>query len=1120
MRSRSLSWMLFSLMVLVYPVRHSSAQTSPLGATVQGPRTYKKYAALPLTFEPNQGQTNSQVKFISRGKGYTAFLTAGGIVLSLHPNQPAPVRQVSNVAAANPSQRLLNTTLQFKLLGAAQNPTVIGEDTQPGTVSYFIGKDPTKWHVNVPTYARVRYKNVYPGIDLVYYGNPQQLEYDFAISPGADPGQIQFEIAGASQISLDASGNLVLETGGGELHFQSPVVYQESNGLLVPVSGNYVVNGSNHIEFYIAQHDPAKPLVIDPTLVYSTYLGGAGDDQPTGIVVDGTGSVYVEGYTDSADFLLTTLGSPSTETDHVFVAKLDPTGSSLIYADYIGGSSGDYGVGLALDSANNVYVTGSTTSSDFPMVNAYQAVEPGSYNGFVTKISADGSSLVYSTYLGGSGFDQPAGVAVDGLGEAYIAGSTTSQDFPVVNAYQNAALANQGGLYGTYGFVTKFTADGSSLTYSTYLAGNLNVAQNCGSPCWPSPYTTISAVALDGNAGAYVAGTTNTSNFPATSGAYLTSNSTQPDATIGFVSKFASAGSLDYSTYLYGTSGNPIGIGAITVDGSGSAYVAGTVSSDGTFPITSTSICDPGVYGPACSYAFVSKFDPTAATLLYSTFLGPNNYASPESIALDASNNAYILATTESGTFGTSNGIEGYSSGWDMLLVELNASATTEVFATYLGGSGDEFASGMALDANGNIYVTGSTDSSDFPVTQGAFQNLLGGNTDGVIMKIGSNSVPAVSLTPSALQYASLQVGSTSAAQTVLLRNLGSSPLSISLISTTGDFAETNTCGTSVPAAGTCTFSIVFAPTAAGIRSGTVVIQDNAAGSPHLINLSGSATGLPATLSPASLTFSSQLVGTPSAAQSATLSNGGSGVLTVANIQATGDFAQTNNCPAQLLGGASCTINVTFSPTAAGARSGALTVSDDAGGSPQTENLTGNGLDFSLTNASGSETVKAGSVANYNLTVSPLGGSFTSAVNLTCTGLPSQTSCSLLPNNVTPGASSATSTLLITTTASSAQALPLRPLRATPVYAVWIQLQATGLLGIMLVVPKAATRKWRVLMLLALLMIALIVMTACAGGTGIAPVTQTGTAPGTYTITVTGTSGSLQHSLPVTLIVQ
>jgi hypothetical protein len=1120
MRARSLSWMLFSLVAAVSLAQHSSAQSSTLGATVPTPRIYEKYATLPLTFEPNQGQTNSQVKFLSRGKGYTAFLTAGGIVLFLRPNQPVPVQQANNAAASNQSQPPVNTTLQFKLLGAAQNPSVIGEDPQAGRVNYFIGKDPTKWHVNVPTYARVRYKNVYPGIDLIYYGNSQQLEYDFAISPGADPGQIQFEITGARLISLDAAGNLVLETNGGELHFQSPVIYQESNGLRVPVPGNYVLNDSTHIGFYIAQHDQAKPLVIDPTLVYSTYLGGVGDDQSTGIAVDSTGSVYVEGYTDSADFLLTTIGSPSTDTDHVFVAKLDPTGSSLIYADYIGGSNPDYGVGLALDSANNVYVTGSTTSSDFPMVNAYQVVEPGSYNGFVTKISADGSSLVYSTYLGGSGFDQPAGVAVDALGEAYIAGSTTSQNFPVVNAYQNAALANQGGLYGTYGFVTKFTADGSSLAYSTYLAGNQNVVQDCGSPCWPTPYTTISAVALDANASAYVGGTTNTSNFPATSGAYLTTNSTQPDATIGFVSKFASAGSLDYSTYLYGTSGNPIGIGAIAVDGSGSAYVAGTVSSDGTFPITSTSICDPGVYGSACSYTFVSKFDPTASTLLYSTFLGPNNYASPQSIALDAGDDAYVLATTESATYGTNNGMEGYSGGWDMLLFELDASATTEVFATYLGASGDEFASGMALDADGSIYVAGSTDSSDLPVTQGTFQNLLGGNTDAFVMKIGSNSAPAASLSPSALQYASLQVGSTSAAQTVLLRNMGSSPLSISLITTTGDFAETNTCGTSVPAAGTCTFSTMFTPTAAGLRSGTVVIQDNAAGSPHVINLSGSATGLPAMLAPGSLTFSSQQVGTSSAAQSATLSNGGSGMLTIANIQAMGDFAQTNNCPAQLPGGSSCTINVTFSPTVAGARSGVLTITDDAVSSPQTGNFTGSGVDFSLTSSSGGETVKAGSAASYTLTVSPLGGSFTSAINLTCGGLPAQTSCSLSPNSVTPGANTSASTLSITTTASTALAFPPRPLGATPVYAVWIQLQATGLLGIMLIVPKAATRKQRVLILLALLMIALIFMTACAGGTGIAPVTQTGTAPGSYSITVTGTSGNLQHSLPVTLIVQ
>ena len=432
-------------------------------------------------------------------------------------------------------------------------------------------------------------------------------------------------------------------------------------------------------------------------------------DQPSGIAVDSTGSVYIAGYTDSADFSLTTFGSPAASSNHVFVTKLDPTGSTLVYADYLGGDSDDYAIGLALDGSNNVYVTGSTTSTNFPTVNPYQSTALGPYTGFVSKISADGSTLVYSTYLGGSGFDEPASIAVDTLGEAYIAGTTTSQDFPVSNAYQSAALANQGGAYGNYGFLTKFTANGSSLNYSTYFAGNTNVA-NCGSSCYPTPYSAISAVALDANNNAYVAGTTNTSNFPYTSGAYVTSNSPVADAAIGFVSKFESAGTLDYSTYFYGSSGNPVGIGAIAVDGSGSAYITGTVSSDTTFPTTSTSICNPSVSGVGCSYAFVSKFDPTAATLLYSTFLGLNNYASPESIVLDSSNNAYVVANTDSAAFGTSNAIEGYTNENDILLVEIDASATTELFATYLGGSGNDFANGITLDANGNIYVVGSTE--------------------------------------------------------------------------------------------------------------------------------------------------------------------------------------------------------------------------------------------------------------------------------------------------------------------------------------------------------------------------------------------------------------------------
>ena len=944
MRLNVLGLTLVTMMLAATPSSAQPAAVASSPASAQpGAQVQARYGNLPLTFEANQGQTAPQVKFLSRGKGYSAFLTAGGMVLSLRPSKAVAAQPAGNVAANNKSQKSVSATLQFKLLGAARNPAVIGEDPQPGRVNYFIGNDPAKWHRNVPSYGRVRYKNVYPGIDLIYYGNHQQLEYDFALAPGADPSRIQFEIKGASPVELDGEGNLVLQTSSGELYFQSPVVYQESNGSRVPVHGAYVMNESAHVAFQVAHYDASKPLVIDPVLVYSTYLGGSGNDQPTGIAADSTGSVYIAGYTNSADFLLTTTGTPSANANHIFVAKLDPTGSSLVYADYIGGNGEDYGIGLALDSANNVYVTGSTTSNNFPTVKPYQAVELGPYSGFLSKISADGSSLLYSTYLGGTGFDQPASIAVDTLGEAHLAGTTTSQNFPMVNAYQTTALANQGGLYGNYGFVTKFSADGSSLIYSTYLAGNSNIAQDCGTPCWPTPYTAVAALALDANGSAYVTGTTNTYNFPTTSGAYLTSNSTQQDATIGFVSKFASSGSLDYSTYFYGSSGNPVGIGAITVDGSGSAYIAGTVSSDGTFPITSTGICDPGVYGFGCSYAFVTKFDPTASTLLYSTFLGPNNYASPQSIALDSSDNAYVLANTTSAAFGTNNSIEGYTSGMDMLLVEIDASATTELFATYLGGSGNDFASGVALDADGNMYVAGSTNSPDFPVTQGAFQNLLGGNSDAFVMKISSNSAPAVSLSPASVQYAAQTVGATSQPQTVLLRNMGTSPLSISSITSSGDFAEADNCGTSLAAASSCTLSMTFTPTAVGLRSGSVLIRDDTAGLPHVINLSGSGLGAAAALSPASLAFSAQQVGTSSGAQAVTLTNSGNAALTITDILVTGDYSQTNNCPATLAVGSNCTVNITFRPTVAGTRTGTLTLRDNAQGGSQTVNLTGTG---------------------------------------------------------------------------------------------------------------------------------------------------------------------------------
>src|SRR5450432_3890625 len=1097
MRSQSLLWILSLMTALVFSTRLIS-QAVPQSVPSSKRRSALNYAHLPLTFERNQGQTDAQVKFIARGTGYSTFLTSGGIVLSLRPAGGTSPR-----LAGGRSPKAANTTLQFKLLGAVQNPVVVGEDPQPGRVNYFIGRDPTKWQRNVPTYSKVRYKNVYAGIDLVYYGNHQQLEYDFAISPGADPGQIKFQIEGPKQIRIDAAGDLVLGTASGTLRFQTPVVYQELGGVRVPVKGSYVLRDSSHVAFRLAHYDSGKTLVIDPVLVCSTYLGGSGNDQPAGIAVDASGSVYIAGTTDSTDFPLTTLGSLPISAPHVFVAKLDPSGSNLVYADYIGGNSQDFGYAIALDSNKEVYVTGSTASSDFPVVKPYQGSYPGSFNAFLTKISADGASLLYSTYLGGNGSDVPAGIAIDRLGSVVVAGNTTS------------ASPNQGGLYGNYGFLTKFSPDGSSLIYSTYLAGNSNVAYNCGgTPCWSSPYSAINGVAVDGSGNAFTTGNTNTYNFPTTPGAYQATNSTQQNSNIGFVSKFDGSGNLDYSTLFYEASGSFTNLNAIAVDGSGSAYVTGVALSDGTFPVTSTSICDPGVYGFGCDFAFVTKFDAAGAVLAYSTFLGPNNGAKPQAIALDANNDAYVLSSTTSNSFTTFNGIEPYTNESDLLLVEIDPLAGTQLFATYLGASGNEFPAGMALDSNDNLYIAGSTDSSDLPITPGAFQNLLSGGPDAFVLKIGSADQPSVAVAPGLLQFPVQPVGVASQPQTVLLRNLGSTSLSIASITTAGDFAETDDCSPGVPAAGSCTFSVTFTPTSLGARNGAIVIEDNAVGSPHKVNLSGSAIGATVTLSPTIVTFASQQIGTTSTAQTITLTNSGNAALTISGMQMIGDYAQTNNCPASLNASASCTVSVTFTPTAAGARNGALAISDNATSSPQSVNLTAVGSDFAVGSSPTSATVKAGSIASYGLTISPQGGSFSSAVRLTCGTLPAKAACTFSPSSLTPGGNSATSTLTISTTGSTALAAG-NISRITPTYAEWIQLPAFAMLGFLLVAPRCSGKK-RAGIVLAM---ALVFMLGC-GGTGIVPVPQSGTPPGTYTVTVTATSGGLQHALPLTLTVR
>jgi hypothetical protein len=1091
---------------------------------IQRPQLAAAYGKLPVTFEINQGQISGKARFIARGQGYSAFLTAGGMILSLRPTRVAPSQTSRAVPDAQP-QSPKNTLLQFNLLGAAENPSVVGEDLQPGRANYFFGKDPKRWHTNVPTYGRVRYKNVYPGIDLVYHGNCQQLEYDFEVSRGSNPNLIQFEINGANDLRLDSDGNLDVKMSGGELKFQSPVVYQISNGLRTPVSGRYVVKDSTHIGFTIDRYDPSEPLVIDPVLIYSTYLGGSGTEYATGIAVDGSGGVYVGGYTDSTDFTLATLGSPSDGVDHVFVVKLDPTGSTLVYADYLGGENFDEGLALALDSANNVYIAGTTQSTQFPTVNPYQETIPGANSAFLSKISPDGSTLVYSTYLGGSANEVVAGVSVDSTGSSIVAGYTTSTDFPVTNAYQATASPNAGGMFGNYGFLTKFSSDGTSLVYSTYFAGASNVILSCTNQvtCWPQPNSYIVGLALDKDDNVYVAGNTNTYDFPVTSGAYLSTDTIPTNGAVGFISKFSNSGGLQYSTYFYESSGSLTEIDAIAVDGSGSAYITGMALSDGTFPLTSTTICDPVVYAQGCNYGFVTKFDPTGSSLSYSTYLGPNNYAQPAALQVDGADDAYVVATTWSNSFSPVNPIENYTNtnnSYEVILVELNPTATSELSATYLDGSLDSYSAGLTLDSSGNAFVLGMTDSIDFPTTQSSLQGIYGGGgLDAFVMKVGANSAPAVSISPNSLQFATQDVGTSSQPQLVLLRNMGSSALSISSISATGDFAESDNCGTSVAASGGCTLSIVFTPTASGSRSGSVVIQDDAAGSPHTISLAGGGSGSDVVFNQGHLAFSSVQTGSSSAAQSLTLTNNGNVSLSINTIQVTGDFAQTNNCSTAVLPGFSCTINVTFIPTLPGARRGTLTISDNAPGNLQSLSLTGVGSDFSLISSSNDATAKPGGAASYQVTVIPVGGPFAGTVRLSCGNLPANAACIVSPSSVIPAGNPVKATLTITATENTSQLLPLDKSTAPLTYALWLQIPGIGLVAVISGKRKKYAHRSNFVILLALLAY-LMLMAACAGGTRTMSQTQPAIQPGSYTIMVRGVSGTLQHSLPLTLTVR
>jgi hypothetical protein len=730
----------------------------------------ESYGKLPMSFEANQGQTDRQVRFTARGSGYSLFLTGSSAVLTLtKPDSTTDVRAgVHNPNNAPREARKPTQTdvVRMELVRANPNAKVSGADQLPGTANYFTGSEPAKWHTGVPTYAKVRYASVYDGVDLVYYGNQRQLEYDFVIAPNADPKPIRLHFAGASKLSLATNGDLRVQAKNGQIAFHKPEIYQESNGQRHSVQGCFALLANNSVGFALGRYDRSQPLVIDPILVYSTYVGGISNSGIGGLAVDSAGNAYVAGTTGSSNYPVTSGAYQTTDNDlygqpTAFVAKLNAKGTALVYSTYLGGtgqyfwgpfgtadvndscgatvlgigyygSCGDYAGPIAVDDSGNAYVAGSTFSTDFPVTpGAFQITNNGDTsnpNVFVTELNPTGTALVYSTYLGGSGGgdgggDTASAIAVDSGGNAFVAGYAYSHDFPVtansVQPQNNASVA-------TNAFVTKLNSTGTALIYSTYLGGGGTTIP------WYNPGETqptgdgANGLAIDSAGEAFVAGISY-GNFPVTPGAYLTISpppQCDPDngctaTSLPFVAKLNSKGTaLVYATYL-NNGGN-----AIAVDNAGSAYTA--------------------------DFSSVTKLTADGSGLVYfAPLTGPIGYSI--AIAVDGSGNAYLTGSAGAGLPVTPNAFQPVLIGKsDAFLTELNAAGSAPVYSTYLGGSGGASASGLVLDTAGNVYLAGSA-GVDFPVTPGALQTGISGTGDGFVAKLNLSSASTTTPTTTTL---------------------------------------------------------------------------------------------------------------------------------------------------------------------------------------------------------------------------------------------------------------------------------------------------------------------------------------------------------------------------------
>jgi hypothetical protein len=1097
----------------------ASAPTAPTpsasAGSAAGARARSLLAGLPLRFEPNQGQANlnaedSRAKFVARGSGYSLLLGSEGAILNLSSRVP------ESAAASKGKPGVLDRVESLRMRLAGSNPEAVltASDALSSTSNYILGNDPAKWRHNVPQFARVSYENIYPGINLAFYGNQGRLEYDFQVAPGANPAQAELEFDGANRLQL-RSGALVIEAQGGAVRLDAPRVYQQINGRQQPVEGSFVLHAGNRAGFAIGPYDHSRELIIDPILTYSTYFGGTGDEHFSQVAVDSAGNIYLAGSTTSTNLpTVTGVYQPALNgTQNVYVAKINPTqgANGLVYVTYLGGSGVDYPVGVAVDGGGNAYVAGTTTSANFPVTptTAYQtAPEPastGPRHVFVTElndINGVATALQYSTYLSGNGDDIASGMTIDARGFVYVTGTTTSSDAGSTTDQFPASTVPQGLPFQNFPrgpiqfFVTKVNTTApkiGSIAYSTYFGGGTTATST-------TPIATGGGITVDVNGNIYFSGTTNytysgtsgTTDFPILN-AYQpcldqppptivinppvctsTSTTANSDAFVAKLNPTASQGvQLQWSSYV-GGSGSDSSTGvAVDPVGATNVYITGTTNSPDVTTLSTFA---------AYQICLDTPVNPSAGT------------ACPSITASPVPTDAFVARLTNPAT----------------------GAATTNMTLTYfsyLGGSANDEGLALTVDSANGALMTGWTQSTDFPVfpTPNAVQSHLNGPQNAFVARLntaatltntaswsnpfgGNNTDQGTSITLDTNQNVFV-AGDTNSSSLLQLNKpyegyQGGFDAFLTELGPAGGLSISGslTLGTNqvyVSAGNQATFSYVLTNQGPDLLSNITVSDD----------ISPINTGVALTYVSASVT-------------SGTCSGGSTSTVVSCLIPSLQAFS-------------TATVTVVLTPTPANGgtaqfNGGTVTANSPNNVTPATVTVTAKMSDFNLSVSPTSQAVPvAGDTATYQVTLTP-NPIYGTNIGLACSGLPPGSTCAFSATSVSlPTSSPASPTLNITTTARPIP-LPTSSLFTRHFYALWLPVPGLALLGVGFGGSRRRRRMLGMLMLCAVFGLILL-QPACSSTSTQPPVS--GTPAGTYTITVAATSGSDTKSFPIQLTV-